>query len=63
MDDLKERVDKFNAMELPGQPMMMHMGTNYLVNDLWREIERLRKDNVISARAITRSRSRLKSRQ
>nr|WP_319250477.1 hypothetical protein [uncultured Celeribacter sp.] len=38
---LKERVDAFALMELPGQPRMMHMGTSYLVNDLWREIQRL----------------------
>ena len=41
-DDLKERVEKFNLLELPGQPMGMHMGTLYLVNDLWSEVERLR---------------------
>lgn len=38
---LKERVDAFALMQLPGQPLMMHMGTSYLINDLWREIERL----------------------
>ena len=38
---LKERVDAFALMELPGQPRMMHMGTSYLVNDLWREIQSL----------------------
>jgi hypothetical protein len=41
-DDLEDRVHKFNAMELPGQMQMMHMGTSYLVNDLWREVKRLR---------------------
>lgn len=41
-DELKERVHKFNSMSLPGQPMSMHMGTSYLVNDLWREVQRLR---------------------
>lgn len=40
-DDLKDRIEKFNLLELPGQPMMMHMGTSYLVGDLWREINRL----------------------
>lgn len=40
---LKERVDAFALMELPGQPRMMHMGTSYLVNDLWREIDRLQR--------------------
>lgn len=43
MDDLKTRVDQFNSLSLPGQPMGMHMGTMYLVNDLWREIEKLRE--------------------
>ena len=38
---LKERVEAFATMQLPGQPPMMHMGTSYLVNDLWREIQRL----------------------
>ena len=41
-DDIEERVEKFNRMELPGQMPMMHMGTAYLVNDLWREVQRLR---------------------
>jgi hypothetical protein len=43
MDDLKERVEKFLALELPGQPMMMHMGTSSLVQDLWREVRQLRE--------------------
>ena len=37
--DLRERVAQFNCLELPGQPMGMHMGTSYLINDLWRELE------------------------
>lgn len=41
-DDLKSRVDQFHRLQLPGQPLMMHMGTSYLVNDLWKEIEKLR---------------------
>lgn len=41
-DDLQKRVEQFRAMELPGQPMGMHMGTMYLVNDLWREVQRLK---------------------
>lgn len=40
---LEERVNQFNTMSLPGQPMGMHMGTSYLVNDLWREIRTLRE--------------------
>lgn len=39
---LEERVLKFNMLELPGQPQMMHMGTSYLVNDLWQEIKSLK---------------------
>lgn len=51
MDDLKERVDQFNTMSLPGQPVMMHMGTSYLVNDLWREVQRLRTEKTGAAGA------------
>jgi hypothetical protein len=40
--DLATRVQQFVCMELPGQPRGMHMGTSYLVNDLWSEIQRLR---------------------
>lgn len=36
---LAERVTQFQMMELPGQPMMMHMGTSYLVSDLWRAVK------------------------
>ena len=43
MNDLEERVYKFQTGELPGQPMSMHMGTSYLVNDLWKEVKRLRQ--------------------
>ena len=43
-DDLKERVEQFRALELPGQPMGMHMGTMYLVDDLWREVQHLREE-------------------
>ena len=38
LEDLKTRVNQFNALSLPGQPMVMHMGTSYLVNDLWRAL-------------------------
>jgi len=39
---LETRVNQFLTLELPGQPMAMHMGTMSLVNDLWREVQRLR---------------------
>src|ERR1700677_2040749 len=42
-DDLGDKVMKFKALELPGQPMMMHMGTSHLVDELWREVLRLRR--------------------
>lgn len=41
-DDLETRYHQFMALELPGQPMMMHMGTSRLVHDLWKEVESLR---------------------
>lgn len=40
--DLETRVQQFQCMQLPGQPLGMHMGTSYLVNDLWSEVKRLR---------------------
>jgi hypothetical protein len=40
-DNLSERVEQFRCLELPGQPMSMHMGTSYLISDLWKEVERL----------------------
>ena len=51
-DDLRERVQQFHRMELPGQPIGMHMGTFYLVDDLWKEIERLRALNAEMAGAL-----------
>ena len=44
IDKLKERVDKFNSLQLPGQGLSMHMGTYYLVNDLWRELQKCIKE-------------------
>lgn len=55
MSDLKDRVDKFNALELPGQPKTMHMGTSRLVADLWREIERLRAENQVLRNVIIKT--------
>lgn len=37
--NLRERVDQFHLMELPGQPPTMHMDTSYLVTDLWRKVK------------------------
>jgi hypothetical protein len=41
INELKGRVDQFHCLELPGQPMGMHMGTSYLVDDLWRAVRSL----------------------
>ena len=48
--DLKTRVMQFKTLELPGQPMASHMGTVYLVDDLWREVQCLRR--IIAAAEI-----------
>lgn len=39
MKDLSERVEQFHTLSLPGQPMMMHMGTSCLVSDLWKALQ------------------------
>lgn len=41
--DLRARVCKYNMLQLPGQPELMHMGTSYLVSDLWGELQRAKK--------------------
>lgn len=38
---LQARVEQFQMLQLPGQPQEMHMGTSYLVTDLWHEVKRL----------------------
>lgn len=45
-NDLEERVQQYQTLSLPGQPMMTHMGTSYLINDLWREVQKLRAANA-----------------
>lgn len=42
--NFEERLNKFRRLELPGQPPSMHMGTAYLVEDLWKEIVALRAE-------------------
>lgn len=44
LSDLEERFWKFKSLELPGQPQIMHVGSMRLVDDLWREIRRLREE-------------------
>jgi len=41
---LEERVNQFHLLQLPGQPMGMHMGTSYLVSDLWRRVKELERE-------------------
>jgi hypothetical protein len=41
---LDERVMDFRLLQLPGQPMAMHMGTSYLVTDLHNEVKRLQAE-------------------
>lgn len=43
-DDLEQRIEQYQCFELPGQPMTAHMGTSYLINDLWKEVNRLRAE-------------------
>lgn len=45
--ELKTRVDQFNRMQLPGQMQMMHMGTSYLVNDLFRALSDVMEEREI----------------
>ncbi len=42
--DLGKRVNQFGVLQLPGQPQGMHMGTEYLIDDLWRELQREKVD-------------------
>ena len=56
-EDLKMRVEQFRLMKLPGQPQMMHMGTSYLINDLYAEIQRLQNEGRWVARVVELERS------
>lgn len=52
VETLKDRVLQFQMMELPGQPQMMHMGTSYLVHDLWQEVKRLEAERAEMLEAL-----------
>lgn len=41
---LQDRVIAYNCFDLPGQPMSVHMGTSYLINDLLKAVEALTKE-------------------
>lgn len=43
---LEERVLAFSQRRMPGQPQFVHLGTSYLVNDLWHEVQKLRLDVI-----------------
>ena len=43
-EELNTRRRDFSLLQLPGQPMMMHMGTSHLIDDLWNEIVKLQEE-------------------
>ena len=47
-EDLQSRINQFDMLQLPGQPQGMHMGTSYLVNDLWQELRRATEKDGVS---------------
>jgi len=51
-EDLEKRVMQFNTLSLPGQPFGMHMGTSYLVFDLWQAVMEL-SDKIKTLEAAT----------
>jgi len=54
MDDLKQRVEDFRLMRLPGQPQLMHIGTMELVSDLAYEVARLNLQIALDSEKHTR---------
>lgn len=42
--DLKLRVNQFDMLQLPGQIQAMHMGTSYLIGDLFSELQLAKRD-------------------
>ena len=50
--DLQKRVTQFSLMELPGQPIGMHMGTSYLIDDLWQRVIHLYSLERLSSQAM-----------
>ena len=41
LEELEERVLQYKMMQLPGQPMITHMGTSYLIDDLLTALKEL----------------------
>lgn len=54
---LDERVQMFNSLRLPGQGISMHMGTSYLVNDLWRALTTEREAHEATKRELANLRA------
>lgn len=54
MSSLETRVELYITGSLPGQPLSRHVGTSYLINDLWKEIKRLRSVIKGAEIALTR---------
>lgn len=50
--DLTDRVSKFHLLQLPGQPQGMHMGTSYLIADLWCELQRVEDLKQVARNAV-----------
>jgi hypothetical protein len=48
LEALLDRANQFRRMRLPGQPMGMHMGTLYLVNDLSAAVATLRTQLAVA---------------
>lgn len=46
LTELEIKINKFKLLQLPGQPLSMHLGTLYLVNDLWTELKKRAGENV-----------------
>lgn len=44
INDALDRAERFARLELPGQPMAMHMGTSQLVHDLNKAVKQLRTE-------------------
>ena len=51
---LEERVRLFRTLRLPGQGLSMHMGTAYLVGDLWKRIEELEADLKLTSAMLAK---------
>lgn len=44
IEELQNRVNAYSLLELPGQPMMVHMGTSHLINDLMSAVKELAEE-------------------